>query len=229
MCEPTDVTLQMEMSTDKLRSDKYSIPDLPNTKDYHLFICYTECDSRIVRDIVTYFEAGGLKCCYNERDFPSGRKVIHSINDAIKKSMGIIIVLSEESINSNFCQHEIDLAVHTSIIEGYTIIPIKIQPCTIPETLQEITYIDAQNKETSELYILILNAFLQNVWHVEQERTNGLTRSIPLTPYEKGFLKSLSVWRVRLLVSQNERQSIKMKGFNVSSLKVSHLKFLILL
>jgi hypothetical protein len=162
MCEPTDVTLQMEIGTDKLHSDKNSIPDLPNTKDYHLFICYTTCDVAIVREIANYLEAEGLKCCYNERDFQSGRKIIHSINDAIKRSMGIIIILSEESVNSSFCQHEIDLAVHTSITEGYTIIPIKIQPCSIPETLKEITYIDAQNKESSEMYILILKAFLQN-------------------------------------------------------------------
>jgi hypothetical protein len=162
--EPDDmesICLLTESDSDTF-SRNHNIPDLPNTKDYHLFVCYTDYNSADVRVIVENLECEGLKCCYHKRDFQPGQNVFHNINSAIKRSMGIIIILSEESVNSSFCQHEIQQAVHSRITDDYTIIPIKIEPCDIPDNLKTMTYIDAQNIETIEVHKLILNAFLQD-------------------------------------------------------------------
>ena len=166
MSEPDDdltaVKLLMENRPDTgVSSHKHDIPELPYKKDYHLFVCYTEYNAADVRQIVEHLEAYGLKCCYHERDFLPGQNVLQNINSAIKRSMGIVIVLSEEFVNSGFCQHEIEQALHSSITQSYVIIPVKTELCVVPDVLKTFTYIDAQNSDISEMHVLILNAFLQ--------------------------------------------------------------------
>ncbi|XP_060578603.1 uncharacterized protein LOC132735643 [Ruditapes philippinarum] len=228
MSEPGDMEsmcLLTESDSDTF-SRNHNIPDLPNTKDYHLFVCYTDYNSADVRVIVENLEGEGLKCCYHERDFQPGQNVFHNINSAIKRSMGIIIILSEESVNSSFCQHEIHQAVHTRITDDYTIIPIKIEPCDIPDNLKTTTYIDAQNIETIEVHKLILNAFLQDVWHVEHNNTNGLTRRMSMTQYKEGC-KWTTVSRFKLLIDKKERMSLRRNGFVVSDARFDEMEAIV--
>lgn len=153
----TNDIIQIE-SNEAVRS--LDIPTLPHNKDNHLFICYIQDNASEVRTIVDNLEREGLKCCYHERDFLPGQQVIGNIHEAIEKSMSILVVLSENFVQSRFCLHEIEQALHARISQGYNVIPIKIEPCNVPVSLENITFIDAENVPVGEMHRKIQDAFL---------------------------------------------------------------------
>ncbi|XP_045166020.2 uncharacterized protein LOC123529661 [Mercenaria mercenaria] len=202
----------------RIHSEKedWNIPNLPHTKDYHMFISYIQDNAEDVRLIVDNLEREGIKCCYHERDFLPGQQVIGNIHDSINRSMSILVVLSEKFVQSRFCMHEIEQALHASINQNYTIIPIKIEQCDVPEILKNFTYINATSVDAREMHIQIIDAFVWNVWHRDQNvENNGFTLEFPLTKYKIGC-RWLSLSRFKLLFDDTSRRKIRRNGFKVS-------------
>ena len=159
--EHTDIEIDQIYSRTE-RNSEWNIPRLPNNKDYHMFVCYIQDDAEDVRIIVDNLEQNGVLCCYHERDFMPGQQVIGNIHESINRSMSILIVLSENFVQSRFCKHEIEQALHAKIEEDYTIIPIKIQRCEIPNVLKNYTHIDAEFVNPVDMHKKILDAFVSN-------------------------------------------------------------------
>lgn len=124
---------------------KQSIPDRPHDKKYHLFVCYEGKSLDIVEEIVHNLEKEGVVCCYYDRDFLPGRSITENMYDAIEQSMNMLIVMSDELESSHFCMDEIDKAFNLRVHGQYNLIPIRIEPCSIPACLRHIVYIDVEN------------------------------------------------------------------------------------
>lgn len=137
------------------------VPALPVDKEYHLFVCYTAEHAGEVRVIVDNLEREGVKCCYHERDFVAGHGILESMYETIKKSMHMLVVLSEDFSSRGFCVHEVEQALHEKINSDYSIIPIKIGPCDVPDILKHLTYIDAVNEIIENVHWKVINALVK--------------------------------------------------------------------
>ena len=92
----------------------------PNETDanrpYDAFVCYNSEDERfVIRELVPHLEGTwngrqGYKLCLHFRDFPIGAPVAESIVAAIENSKRVIIVLSENFLNSEWCHYEFQTA-----------------------------------------------------------------------------------------------------------------------
>lgn len=118
---------------------------LPHDKSYHLFICYESRNVDVVRQLVGNLEEYGITCCYHDRDFLPGQSVMENMIAAIKKSLHMVVIISENVQESRYCMYEINEALHLRLRGEYNIIPVKIEPCSVPECLQHISYIDAED------------------------------------------------------------------------------------
>ncbi|XP_053378144.1 uncharacterized protein LOC128547993 isoform X2 [Mercenaria mercenaria] len=201
-----------ELTHLKRRTDNFeevrNIPNLPHDKDYHMFICYTQDNAEDVRIIVKNLEREGIKCCYHERDFLPGQQVIRNIHDSINRSMSILVVLSEKFVQSGYGKHEIEQALHASIDQEYTIIPIKIEQCDVPKLLKHFTYIDATSVEATERHLKILDAFIWN-------ESNGFTLEFPLSRCET-CCRWFSLSRIKFLFDEASRRRIRKHDFEIS-------------
>lgn len=139
------------------------IPSLPTDKDFHFFVCYTSENLNEVQIIVDHLEKEGVKCSYHERDFQPGQRVLDNINDTIRRSIHMLVILSTEFMNRGYCKHEVIQALHEKINEDYSIIPIKIEPCTVPDYLKHITYIDAENDVVENMHLKIIDALIKGM------------------------------------------------------------------
>ncbi|WAR25946.1 TLR1-like protein [Mya arenaria] len=162
-----------------------NIPHLPREKDYHVFVCHVNENVHEVRTIVTNLEKGGVKCCYDERDFTAGRSILENMLEKINESVHMLFVLSEDFSKSRFAKHELEEAIHQQIREDFSIIPLKIEPCDVPQILKNKTYIDCENDDITKVHHKIIEAVIDN-----EEDINELESIVK----ESYFMKNIHIY-----------------------------------
>ncbi|XP_052778526.1 uncharacterized protein LOC128215966 [Mya arenaria] len=181
------------------------MPQLPPEKDYHVFVCYASENVNEVRMIVENLEKGGVKCCNHERDFTPGHGIFENMADKINASLHMLVVLSEDFSKSDFAQHELKEAIHQEIREDFSIIPLKIEPCDVPDILKNKTYIDCENDDITNIHHKIIDALIDNGLKTQLKKdANGRVISISLSK-KTGFL---SLPRFKLECDQEKRVEI---------------------
>ncbi|XP_053399910.1 uncharacterized protein LOC128557130 isoform X2 [Mercenaria mercenaria] len=184
---------------------RYNV-DLPHDKDFHLFVCYESNKINEVRLLVGNLEQNGIKCCYYERDFTAGCSIMENMYRAITKSMYMLVVLSEEFINSVYCLHELDEALNLKIKGDYNLIPVKIEPCVIPECIRHLTYIDAE-EEIETAHTKIIDAVINKA-------KNGKHLSFTAKGYKTS---NMALSRYRIHLSDTDKGKIWNSGFEISA------------
>ena len=84
---------------------------------YDAFVSYCAEDRFWVHDVLmkTLEEYYGFKLCIHYRDFPVGGDIPETIITSMEESRDIILVLSNMTVKSKWCQFEID---HALLREG---------------------------------------------------------------------------------------------------------------
>ncbi len=81
-----------------------------NFKD--AFISYGRADSQsFATRLYTELSKSGLKIWFDQKDIPFGVDFQNQINDGIEKADNFIFIIAPHSINSTYCQKEIELAI----------------------------------------------------------------------------------------------------------------------
>ncbi|XP_053399911.1 uncharacterized protein LOC123557600 [Mercenaria mercenaria] len=188
--------------------------DLPHDKDFHVFVCYESNKTNEVRALVDNLEKNGIKCCYSDRDFIPGRSIMENIYECIKKSMNMLIVLSEDFMNSKYCLHELEKAVNLSINGDYNLIPIKIEPCEIPECIRHLTHIDAE-EEIDTAHTKIIDAVIHKEINLDDgEGSNGKHMKFNI---QSNKTSCMALPRYRLQLMDIDRARIWNSGFEISA------------
>ena len=92
-------------------------------RPYDAFVSYSSHDEEfIVRELAPYLEEGqqgrpGYRLCVHYRDFAIGASIAESIISAVVMSKRVIIVLSDNFLNSEWCQYEFQTAHHQLLEE----------------------------------------------------------------------------------------------------------------
>ncbi|WP_299191370.1 TIR domain-containing protein [uncultured Erythrobacter sp.] len=104
-----------------------------------IFISYSRSDRERVNHIAKGLEAEGYSVWW-DRDIRAGEEFDHVIDKAIKKSKAIIVVWSKHSIDSRWVKEEAEDGV-----EADTLVPITIDPVTIPRGFRRIQAAELQD------------------------------------------------------------------------------------
>ena len=87
-----------------------------------------------------------IKCCIHYRDFNPGTSFLESMAESVENSYKIIAVFSGNFLQSNYCIHELDLALRRLLNrrdDSLIVIRIdKTDPSKLPSALQKRNFID---------------------------------------------------------------------------------------
>ncbi|NEP61831.1 MAG: TIR domain-containing protein, partial [Symploca sp. SIO2G7] len=123
-----------------------------------------------------------------------------AINRGIEQADNLVYLLSPESINSTYCQQELDLALSLN----KRIIPVLVrttEPNLIPEVLRDLQYIDLTDNVREEDYLLDESQLLK-ILHEDEAYYNE----------HKMLLTRALKWK-----RQNENPTILLRGYNLRS------------
>jgi len=98
-----------------------------------------------------------IKCCIHYRDFLPGVPVVENMAKSVYNSRKTIAVVSKSFLSSNYCNHELNIALHRLVERGdNSVIVFKlddVEDSDLPIELQFRSYIDftkATDRETWE-------------------------------------------------------------------------------
>ena len=138
-------SIKLKKSNLKLRPNGFTAPELPDTKQYHLFVSYASEDRERVFRVVEELETRhAFICLFADRDFQPGKEIRESLVEGINSSVKTLMMFTPNSVSSHFCNLEYELAYFMSVESGTNcVIPVLLEDCDVPSTLKPRTYIDA--------------------------------------------------------------------------------------
>jgi hypothetical protein len=127
--------------------------------EYDAFISYEDTDRFFVHDklLHTLETEGKFKLCLHKRDFLPGSDIAENITSAIHRSRTVIVIMSQNYIDSYWCMFEYNMARVESIYARNTEnilflvfleeISAKKLPLIVLELIQSQTFIEYPNDE----------------------------------------------------------------------------------
>jgi hypothetical protein len=147
----------------------------------HVFISYAYADNVIANKVCKVLEDAGIKCWIGPRDIASGEQWAAAIVKAIRQSIGMVLIFSEETNRSIQIRREIEL-----VGKHYAkpIIPFRIQSVAPDDTLDYFIHgfqwIDAFPGPV-EVHLAKLVFAVGELWSShEKETTKAKTTSLSL-------------------------------------------------
>ncbi len=117
----------------------------------YIFISYCSSDSDFSQKLVDALEGEGLPFWYDKNELKAGDSLLDKIQLAISKAEYFLIIISPNSINSNWVQTELKSAMSKQIegIERF-VIPVMIDHCEIPLFLKDLMYVNFTDERQFE-------------------------------------------------------------------------------
>ena len=113
------------------------------------FICYSSIDKKFARMIADVISKVGYGVWIDEGEIRIGDSFFDSIGEALKTIKFLIVILSKNSIQSEWVKKELHIALSRQLKERRVIVlPVLVELCEIPIFLQDIKYADFTNEDT---------------------------------------------------------------------------------
>lgn len=110
-----------------------------------VFVSHSSRDKGFVRLLVGDLQNAGLDVWFDEAEIGIGDSIVGRINDAIRDTNYLIVVLSANSVDSPWVQAELNAAMMRQFSnKGMLVLPIKIDQCEVPALLKDRVYADFQ-------------------------------------------------------------------------------------
>ncbi|XP_007478146.2 uncharacterized protein LOC103098388 [Monodelphis domestica] len=194
---------------EKLQENEFpTILPLKNNEAYHLFVSYSSLDSSWAHKFIEKLEAdySDLKICYHERDFLPGKNIIENMVDCIQQSQKMLLILSQDFVQSRWCLLEANLSVFRFCMERKPVIPIMLKPCQIPLHLNHLTYLDVSDISFYEKFIKALCT------------PNHLMKHSTLVPYQFSSIYNGKTLMVLPCINKDNLPSWKLGTFSTSNI-----------
>ena len=189
-CTPSD--LHCEYITESIKNG--------NNLMTQVFLSYADQDRAIMEKIRNSLRLESITVWTNLTDIQTGEVFGEAINRGIEQADNLVYLLSPESINSTYCQQELDLALSLN----KRIIPVLVretEPDLIPNLLRELQYIDLTDNIKQEDYLLDESQLLR-ILHQDEAYYHE----------HKMLLTKALKWK-----RQHENPSILLRGYNLRS------------
>ena len=146
---PTSEDAENQLVRDSLAVGKSE----PAHEKYHgLFLSHTAVDKPFVRQLRdNLLERGVTNIWLDEAEIQIGDSLTSKIEEGIKKSRYIAVVLSQKSIGAPWVRKELDVAMNREITSGEVVVlPLLYEHCELPEFLRGKLYADFTRPEDYE-------------------------------------------------------------------------------
>jgi len=146
---PTSPEAENQLVRDSLALEKAD----PAHEKYHgIFLSHTGVDKPFVCRLRTDLLAHGVpRVWLDEAEIDIGDSLIAKIDEGMKLSRYIAVVLSEKSIDAPWVKKELDVAMNREITSGEVVVlPLLYEPCELPEFLKGKMYADFSKPEEYE-------------------------------------------------------------------------------
>ena len=146
---PTSPEAENQLVRDSLALEKAD----PAHEKYHgIFLSHTGVDKPFVRRLRTDLLAHGVpRVWLDEAEIDIGDSLIAKIDEGMKLSRYIAVVLSKKSIDAPWVKKELDVAMNREITSGEVVVlPLLYEPCELPEFLKGKMYADFSKPDEYE-------------------------------------------------------------------------------
>ncbi|PQJ17006.1 toll/interleukin-1 receptor domain-containing protein [Nonlabens tegetincola] len=112
-----------------------------------VFISYSTKDSKFVNELSAELIKNRINIWLDKWEMQPGDSLIDKIQDGLTDSSFLLVVLSENSVQSEWCKKELNSGLMREIKEKkVVVIPILLDDCDVPVFLQEKVYADFRDK-----------------------------------------------------------------------------------
>lgn len=129
-------------------------------KEFDVFICHTERDKPKVKRIINDFVEHDIKYWVDHEKVSYGGSIINAIEYGLNNSRYILVVLSKNFKNSNWCRKEYEPILHKEYNRKENrVIPLTLDGCTdddIPSMLYGKKNVNYANKKDFKEFIHFL-------------------------------------------------------------------------
>jgi TIR domain len=146
---PTSPEAENQLVRDSLALEKTD----PAHEKYHgIFLSHTGVDKPFVRRLRTDLLAHGVpRVWLDEAEIEIGDSLIAKIDEGMKLSRYIAVVLSTKSIDAPWVKKELDVAMNREITSGEVVVlPLLYERCELPEFLKGKMYADFSKPDEYE-------------------------------------------------------------------------------
>jgi TIR domain len=152
LAPPTSQDAANQLVRDSLALEKAN----PAHEKYHgLFLSHTGVDKPFVRRLRADLMARGVERVWlDEAEIDIGDSLIAKIEEGMKLSRYIAVVLSTKSIGAPWVKKELDVAMNREIASGEVVVlPLLYEECELPEFLKGKLYADFSKPEEYEVVL----------------------------------------------------------------------------
>lgn len=115
----------------------------PTTFRCSVFLSYSSADKAFVHRLASDLTQGEAQVWLDEAEIDPGDSFVSKIEDGLTRSEFFILILSPDSIRSNWVQTELRIAVSREILgKNPKIIPVLSRDCEVPTILSDRSYVD---------------------------------------------------------------------------------------
>jgi hypothetical protein len=115
-------------------------------RDFGLFLSHSSKDVEAAKRIAEGLRAMSYPVWYSDWAIGPGQSIVEKINEALARNDTLIVLLSESSVQSKWVERELNTALMKQLSgQDVAVLPILIEDCKIPATLQDIKYIDMKS------------------------------------------------------------------------------------
>lgn len=108
-----------------------------------VFLCHSSTDKEKARNIATALAGRGIRVWLDKSEIRVGDSLIGKIEQGIINSDRLIVLLSKNSVASNWCKEELRMALAMQISRlPIRVLPALLEDCEIPGFLKEKAYAD---------------------------------------------------------------------------------------
>lgn len=116
-----------------------------------IFLCHSSKDKFFVRELAERLRSYGVKVWIDEAEIKIGESLTEKIGKAIDENDYVGVVLSRNSVNSEWVQRELQIAINKEISKKQVVVlPMLLEKVEIPPFLRDKLYADFTSPERYE-------------------------------------------------------------------------------
>ncbi|NKI32317.1 toll/interleukin-1 receptor domain-containing protein [Croceivirga thetidis] len=126
--------------------------------DNKIFFSYSRDNSEFVIELAKELREAGATIWLDQLDIKPGTRWDRSIEEALKSSNTLLVILSKSSVESHNVMDEVSYALE----EGRTVVPVLLEECEIPFRLRRLQYADFTQGNEKGIQTLIKSLNLES-------------------------------------------------------------------
>jgi hypothetical protein len=149
-----------------------------------IFLSHSSLDKDFARRLAVDLRARGIRVWLDEADIGVGDSLIGRLEQAIDETDYLAVLLSENSVQSEWVLREVRMALHREISgKRVVVLPLLYHSCNIPGFLRDKIYADFRNEANYEVGItqLVKRVGVDRLTNPALERSLHVLEEIPFT------------------------------------------------